>query len=78
MNIAHLRRLRRGWDSYDGQPPREINIWMAALIVERISRTLDTEPDDWSLVPCSDGSVQAELHQGGWDIEINVNHLEVQ
>ncbi len=65
MSAYSLRKLERGWDGDGGLPPTEANIAMAerlATILKGLGR--------WQFVPCSDGSVQIELHDLHWDIEV--------
>lgn len=50
-----LLSLRDGWDSYDGKP---------------ITKEAMLAVDSVSVVPCSDGGLQLELHRDGFDIEI--------
>jgi hypothetical protein len=55
---AELRRLKAEWDSYRGRPITEEAI--AAL-------------GSFYVTPCSDGGLQLEAHQGGFDIEIVID-----
>ena len=52
-----LANLPKGWDGYDGIAPTA-----AALATA----------DNLQWVPGSDGSLQAEIHAGGADLEISI------
>jgi hypothetical protein len=53
-----LRSLEPGWDSYRGLPISEKAIDSLA---------------GFSVVPCSAGGIQLEIHQDGYDIEICID-----
>lgn len=68
LALATLRQMRHmepNWDSYGAAPidPRA---------VDRAILMLDSLAGDWQPVPCSDGGVQLELHDDGFDIEITI------
>jgi len=68
-SVASLRQmahLEKGWDSYGARPIDQRAIDRAVLM-------LDSLQGNWQAVPCSDGSVQLELHEGGFDIEITIS-----
>lgn len=64
--LQHMKNLEPNWDSYGGKriDPRAI---------DRAILMLDSLQGNWQPVPCSDGGVQLELHEGGFDIEIMIN-----
>jgi hypothetical protein len=69
LALAALRQMRHmepNWDSYGAKPidPRA---------VDRAILMLDSLPGDWHPVPMSDGGVQLELHEGGFDIEVTIS-----
>lgn len=68
--IDALLALERGWDSYDGLPPDEKTVYMAAGLAGNLADGFSYPP---TLVPCSDGSVQVEWHCDGWDVEMWVS-----
>lgn len=67
--FEHLTHLERGWDGYEGLPVKFSCAKFAADLLERICDPAVPAP---SLVPGSDGSVQAEWHLGRVDLEIDV------
>lgn len=63
--FAELAKLEAGWDSYGAQ-----RIDLGCL--QRAQEMFYSLRGRWSVVPCSDGGVQLELHQDGLDIEIEI------
>lgn len=61
-----MENFAEDWDSYGARKidPRAI---------ERAILLLDSLPGNWQPVPCSDGGVQLEMHEGGFDIEITIS-----
>ena len=56
--------LKKGWDSYGGLPPNP-------KAIEKAKELLSLLPDwQWRAVPVSDGSVQLEMHNNGYRIDI--------
>lgn len=64
--LYDLLTLEKGWDGYDGIAPSQLTIDKVRDIVERLPGY------NWQFVPGEDGSVQAECHENGFDIDINV------
>lgn len=64
--LAEMRHLPPGWDSY-GAPM--INRGAIAEAQSLFGLLLG----NWCVVPCPDGSVQIERHQGGYDVEIRIS-----
>lgn len=64
-----ITSLPLGWDGYSGKPVSFTNAVFAANILEA---TCIPEVSAPSLVPGSDGTLQIEWHEGGYDIEIDV------
>ena len=66
--------LEEGWDSYGGLPPKPETIAKAKDLLSLL-------PDwKWQAAPCSDGSVQLEMHNNGCHIEILIDggyYLEI-
>lgn len=65
--LDEFKGYQQGWDTYGGKPISEKCIAKAkemawALLSYRLQA-----------VPCSDGSVQLELHRDGLDIEILIS-----
>ena len=61
--------LKTGWDSYDGIP-------IKPKAIAKAKELLDVLPDwKWQAVPCADGSVQLEMHNSGFDIEILIESV---
>lgn len=60
-----MRHLGPNWDSYGAGPIDQRAIDRAILM-------LDSLAGDWTPVPMSDGGVQLERHDGGFDIEITI------
>lgn len=56
-DLSSLRDLRKGWDSYDGEPITDAAIRTAEHVY---------------FVPLSDGGIQIELHASGRDIEVEI------
>ena len=56
--------LQKGWDSYGGLPPNP-------EAVAKAKELLSLLPDwQWQAVPGNNGSVQLEMHNNGYHIEI--------
>lgn len=73
--LEELVRLPNGWDGYRGRPISLPCATFAAEILVRLCREDLTPP---ALVPGSDGSVQIEWHENGYDVELDVqapNHV---
>jgi len=67
FDYAYLASLQENWDSY-GAPPLDKNC------IEKARELYATLPDNgWWVVPCSDGGVQIEKHEGGLDIELTIS-----
>lgn len=64
-----LLNLRNGWDGYNGRAVSFNNAVFAAHLLNRICDARVPAP---SLVPGSDGTLQAEWHRNGFDIEIDI------
>ena len=59
--------LRGGWDS-DGSLP------IKPETIAKAKEMLSLLPDwQWQAVPCADGSVQLEMHNNGYHIEILID-----
>lgn len=57
LDLTHFRGLKKGWDTYDGEPISPMAIRTA---------------EHFTAVPLSTGGIQLELHAGGVEIEIEV------
>ena len=56
--------LQKGWDSYGGLP-------IEPKAIAKAKEMLALLPDwQWQAVPVSDGSVQLEMHNNGYRIDI--------
>lgn len=64
-----LTSLPYGWDGYNGQPVSFARAFFAAHLLESL---YISELDEPQLVPGSDGTVQIEWHENGFDLEIDV------
>lgn len=74
-HLQELVRLPIGWDGYRGRPTSFACASFTAQILVRLCRE-DLAPP--ALVPGSDGSVQIEWHENGYDVELDVqapNHV---
>jgi hypothetical protein len=69
INWQALGRLKENWDSYGAKPLDKAVIAKAREVWIRVM----VYGERWHAVPMSDGGVQLELHEGGWDIEIQIN-----
>ena len=69
--IEALRNLGPSWDSYGAPPINRAAINKAVDLKRGLSGR-------WSVVPCSDGGVQLEQHDGGFDIEITIRAAQPQ
>ena len=58
--------LSQGWDSYSGKPIHKEAINTAKAMIWKLG-------DGWTPIPCSDGGVQLEYHEGGVDIEVQID-----
>lgn len=67
QQLAEMRHLLPNWDSYGAKMIDRAAIAKAQEILPQLS-------GDWRAVPCSDGSVQLELHAGGFDIEVHISN----
>jgi hypothetical protein len=73
--LEQLIRLPLGWDGYRGRPISYACTTFAGQILVRLCRS-DLAPP--ALVPGSDGSIQIEWHENGYDVELDVqgpNHV---
>ncbi len=52
-----IEALPKGWDNYRGEP-------ISAAALDAVA--------SFSVVPCSHGGVQIEVHRDGFDIEIEI------
>ena len=72
MNDLHARldslaKLSLGWDGYMGLPVKK-------QVIEKAKDLLLSLPDfNWHAVPGSGGDLQIEMHEQGFDIEINID-----
>jgi len=71
LTIQSFRNLKHNWDSYGAAPISQNTISKA---IEYLS---DLSDDEWSVVPVCDGSIQFELSQDGFDIEILIIESKV-
>lgn len=69
QRIDDLTQLEVNWDSYNGIPvTKETAI--------KAKTWLNYLPDhNWSIVPGSDGSLQIEMAEQGYEIEINIEYV---
>lgn len=68
INWQALSRLKENWDSYGASPLDKAVIAKAREVWIRVM----AYGERWSAVPMSDGGVQLERHEDGWDIEIQI------
>lgn len=64
-NIARLQsflNLEPGWDSYDAESVKPLPVMLAII--------MQAAP---SVVPLSNGGVQMEWHNSGWDVELEIS-----
>jgi hypothetical protein len=66
QQLAAMCDLPEGWNSYGAPVISRAAIHHAQWLLGRL-------PGNWQAVPCSDGSVQLEQHEGGIDVEIRVS-----
>lgn len=71
--LNELTSLPIGWDGYRGRP---VPFYLAHFVASMLERLCQEDVPAPSLVPGSDGSVQAEWHRNGYDVELDV--LDVQ
>tara|TARA_R110000850_G_scaffold269752_1_gene402195 strand:- start:73 stop:576 length:504 start_codon:yes stop_codon:yes gene_type:complete len=64
-----LTKLPIGWDGYNGVPVSFRNACYAAQLIEKIFVDGVSTP---SIVPGSDGTLQLEWHELGYDIEVDI------
>lgn len=67
---AELKVLPPNWDSYEGVTPDAETVDKAVEIALAL-----TDLGKAQLVPGSDGSVQVEWHEKGWDVEIWIQRV---
>ena len=73
--FEELVRLPLGWDGYRGRP---ISLACASFTAQILVRLCRSELAPPALVPGSDGSIQIEWHENGYDVELDVqapNHV---
>lgn len=70
--LASFRHLPLGWNSYGAPMIDRVAISAAQQLLLR-----GLPAGNWQAVPCPDGSVQLELHEGGIDIEISVSNARL-
>lgn len=58
--IKSFRKLKAGWDSYDGKPFSEETIQLALVIANRLPAK-----EDFFVAPCSDGEIMFESNESG-------------
>lgn len=63
--LSHMKNLEANWDSYGAKR-------IDKRAIERAKEIAGTLSGNWQAVPVSDGSVQLESHEDGFDIEIRV------
>lgn len=73
LQLAQMRHLPMGWDSYGAPMIDRLAILAAQQLV-----TDGIRGDQWAAVPCPDGGVQLEAHHDGLDIEISIRRSEPQ
>jgi len=61
-SIDDMRKLKPGWDGYDGVPPTEAALSAVETILNLMSIATP--------VPGSDGSVQIDAYGFGWECEV--------
>lgn len=69
INWQALGRLKDNWDSYGATPLNKEVIEKARDVWNRVM----VYGERWQAVPASDGSIQLERHEDGWDIEIHIS-----
>jgi hypothetical protein len=67
--LTQLLNLSANWDSYQGKPVDPANAWAAWRILEILMQDHACAP---TLVPTCRGTIQAEWHDQGIDLEIEV------
>lgn len=66
--LREMRNLEANWDSYGAPPINPRAIDQAILMLDSLS-------GNWQAVPCSDGGVQLEKHDNGFDIEVTIRAI---
>lgn len=64
--FRELAALESNWDSYGA-------VVINPECIRKARELYYRQHGDWSIVPCSDGSVQLEQHVDGFDIEILIS-----
>jgi hypothetical protein len=67
--IDELRRLPFGWDAFGAGPLRDDVLWFAVFLLETVMSD-DTPPPH--ITPMSHEGIMLEWHQGGIDLEIEI------
>jgi hypothetical protein len=65
VSLRGFLSMPANWDSYGAARIDPLTVARAVLL-------LDSLAGGWQPVPLSDGGVQLELHEGGFDIEITI------
>ena len=67
--LARLCGLEDDWDEYGSPAPDDSTLRASLRVLHRIMARATSPP---SVGATTDGGVQFEWHQGGWDIEVEV------
>lgn len=67
--LDDLVKLEVGWDGYRGQPVSFSCACFAVSLLDRVCSARTAAP---SIVPGSDGTLQLEWHQNGYDVEVDI------
>lgn len=67
--ISDLASYSKGWDGYQGAPPKTTILNFAISILGSTMKASSPAP---SIVPMSGGAVQLEWHTAGYDIELAI------
>jgi len=69
QKLAAMRHLPPGWGSYKARMINRAAINHAQWLLSKL-------PGNWTAVPCANGDVQLEQHEGGFDIELRISVTE--
>ena len=68
--IARLMNLQANWNTYGARP---IQFHVATAAFDLLCQIADSKTPSPAIVPTSDGKLQIEWHQGGFDLEVRVD-----
>lgn len=70
QRVIQLHALPKNWDGYSAEPVNDSVITFALVVINNAMRLTTPAPQ---IVPMSNGGLQLEWHQKGWDLELSID-----